>query len=57
MDMVMGEPMELFDCKEPGQPTDQEVDTAHAAYIVALTELFNQRKTDLGWGDRELEIM
>jgi hypothetical protein len=57
MDLVMGEPMELFACKELSQPTDQEVDTAHAAYIKALTALFNERKVELGWGDLELEVV
>jgi hypothetical protein len=52
-DLVFGAPLE-FPCLKPGEPTDAEVQVAHAAYVAALRKLFNDHKSELGYGDREL---
>ena len=54
-DLVFGEPFEP-PCATPGQPTDDEVGAAHAAYIARLRELFDAHKGALGYGDRELIV-
>lgn len=42
--------------KAPGAPTPEEVSAAHAAYVAALTKLFDENKGRFGYGDRELRI-
>ena len=54
-DLVFGTPIEPA-CAIPGQPTDAEVQAAHAAYVVALKALFDTHKAALGYGERELVI-
>lgn len=54
--IVIGEPIQ-YSIKEEGNPTREEVDAAHAQFMTALTRLFNEHKTRLGYGDRELEII
>ena len=54
-DLVLGEPLEL-QCVKPGEPTDGEVQAAHAAYIEALRKLFDDHKAEFGYGDRQLVV-
>uniref|UniRef100_A0A7S3V690 Acyltransferase n=1 Tax=Chaetoceros debilis TaxID=122233 RepID=A0A7S3V690_9STRA len=54
--IVMGDPL-TFRPKIGGQPTADELDVAHKAYMTALTNLFNEHKERLGYADRELEII
>ena len=54
--IVFGKPL-VFAVKEKGIPTCEELDTAHAEFITALTRLFDEHKTRLGFGDRQLEIL
>ena len=54
-DLVLGDPLEL-QCAKPGEPTDGEVQAAHAAYIAALRELFDAHKAAFGYGDRQLVV-
>ena len=51
IDLVMGEPLE-YKCATPGNPTKEEVEAAHAMYIVALTALFDMHKGEFGYADR-----
>lgn len=37
--------------------SDEELKTAHAAYVVALKKLFDDNKGRFGYADRELEIL
>ena len=53
--IVFGKPIEMK-CKEPGKPTDEEVQTKHREFVVALEKLFDDNKKALGYGDRTLEI-
>ena len=54
-DLVFGEPLELA-CAKKGEPTDAEVQAAHAAYVGALKKLFDAHKAEFGFGDRELVV-
>jgi len=54
-DLVLGEPLEL-QCATPGEPTDAEVQAAHAAYVAALRALFDAHKADFGYADRQLVV-
>ena len=54
-DLVLGDPLEL-QCATPGEPTDAEVQAAHAAYVAALRALFDAHKADFGYGDRQLVV-
>jgi len=51
----MGSPLEV-DCATPGQPTDEEVAAAHAAYVGALKKLFDENKAKFGYEDRTLTV-
>lgn len=55
VDVVLGQPLE-YECATPGSPTEEEVKNAHAAYIAALTLLFNTHKERFGYGDRQLHV-
>ncbi|CAB9510542.1 Diacylglycerol O-acyltransferase 2 [Seminavis robusta] len=54
--IVFGTPIEMK-CKEPGKPTDEEVQAKHKEFVMALEKLFDDNKTALGYGDRKLDIM
>ena len=54
--MCIGEPI-FYKCKVDRQPTNAEVEEAHALFIKALVKLFNENKVKLGFGDRELEVV
>lgn len=55
-DLVLGTPIEPRPCATPGQPTDAEVQAAHADYVKALQTLFDEHKAALGYGDRQLVV-
>ena len=57
VDVVFGAPIEPLQLATPGRPTDDEVRTAHAAYIDALRNLFDEHKARFGYADREIEIV
>ncbi len=50
-----GEPL-YFKPAQPGHPTQEEIDDGHAQYVCALRRLFDQHKSELGYGDRELLV-
>lgn len=52
--VVFGEPLKFDQCDEP---TPEQLDKAHGAFMDALVKLFDKHKGGLGYGDRELEIM
>lgn len=54
--IVFGKPLE-FKTKEKVAPTAEELDAAHAEFITELAKLFDEHKTRLGYGDRQLEIV
>ena len=54
--IVFGKPLS-FKVKEIGMPTDEELNKAHSLFCKELTRTFDEAKTDLGYGDRELEII
>lgn len=54
--VVYGEPLS-FEVKDKGSPTSEELDAAHEQFCTALKQLFDQHKKELGYGERELEIM
>jgi 1-acyl-sn-glycerol-3-phosphate acyltransferase len=54
--IVFGKPLS-FTSKEPGHPTNEELDAAHDTFCNALVELFDRNKERLGYGDRKLEIL
>jgi len=54
--IVFGKPL-VLNVKEEGNPTPEELDTAHVEFMTALTSLFDEHKTRLGFGDRQLEIV
>ena len=54
--IVFGEPL-TFKMKEEGAPTNEELDVAHEEFCKALRQLFDTHKNDLGYGDRELELI
>eukprot|EP00598_Pedospumella_elongata_P002795 CAMPEP_0184974614 /NCGR_PEP_ID=MMETSP1098-20130426/6066_1 /TAXON_ID=89044 /ORGANISM="Spumella elongata, Strain CCAP 955/1" /LENGTH=334 /DNA_ID=CAMNT_0027497227 /DNA_START=71 /DNA_END=1075 /DNA_ORIENTATION=- len=51
--MVFGKPIQLI---HTSTPTQQDIDSAHAAYCAALRELFDEHKVKLGYKDAVLEI-
>lgn len=53
--VVFGEPI-LFETRIDKSPSVEEVEKAHIQFCLALTSLFENRKKDLGYGDRILEI-
>ena len=57
LDLVVGAPLELPACGTAGQPTQAEVDAAHAQYVAALRQLFDRNKASFGYADRELTIL
>jgi hypothetical protein len=59
VNMVFGEPLDFAKlglCKQKGQPTDEEVVRAHAAYKAALVGLFDANKAKYGAAGRELTL-
>ena len=54
--IVFGKPLS-FEMKVKGSPTAEELDEAHAQFCSALKQLFDDNKTKLGFGDRELEMI
>jgi len=54
LDMVFGEPI---DVGMNQAPTPEEIDNAHAKYMLRLKELFDKNKELFGYGDRELQIL
>ena len=52
--IVFGKPLKFAQIDEP---TTEQLDKAHGAYIDALTKLFDSNKKRLGYGDRQLEIV
>lgn len=54
--VVFGNPLS-FEMNETGNPTRHEVDAAHKHFCGALRSLFDEHKTTLGYGDRQLEIV
>ena len=54
--VVFGKPL-VFTMKEKGAPTAKELDAAHVKFMTALTNIFDEHKTELGYGDRTLEIV
>jgi hypothetical protein len=38
-------------------PTQEEIDEAHAAFCEALTDLFDRYKMYYGWGHKTLNIV
>jgi 2-acylglycerol O-acyltransferase 2 len=55
MNLVFGDPIEPS-CAQPGAPTDEEINAAHAVYIAALRKLFDDQKAQFGYADRELVV-
>jgi 2-acylglycerol O-acyltransferase 2 len=55
--IVFGKPQTFQKTKNIADPTIEEVNTAHDQFMVALTNLFDEHKDRLGYGDRELEIL
>jgi 2-acylglycerol O-acyltransferase 2 len=54
--VVFGEPLS-FEIEELGNPSPVEVDKAHSQFCEALRDIFENYKKDIGYGDRELEIV
>ena len=54
--IVFGDPLS-FEMKEKGSPTAEELDKAHGEFCQALQQLFDLHKKELGYGERELEIL
>jgi 2-acylglycerol O-acyltransferase 2 len=54
--VVFGKPL-AFPVQQKGKPSQEETDHAHKMFIDALKKLFDKHKHDLGYGDRELEIV
>ena len=54
--IVFGKPL-LFKVKEMSMPTEKELNDAHSLFCKELIRTFDDAKADLGYGDRELEIM
>lgn len=51
--MVFGKPIKLI---HTSTPTQQDIDSAHEAYTLALQALFDEHKEHLGYKDAQLEI-
>jgi 1-acyl-sn-glycerol-3-phosphate acyltransferase len=54
--VALGKPLR-FEIKTPGNPSQEDIDSAHEAFCNALCDLFDKHKTDLGYGDRKLELV
>jgi 1-acyl-sn-glycerol-3-phosphate acyltransferase len=54
--VVFGVPM-TFTVKEKGNPSHEELLNAHKTFCDELTKLFDTHKRELGYGERELEII
>jgi 1-acyl-sn-glycerol-3-phosphate acyltransferase len=54
--ITFGKPI-YFEVKENGNPTDEEISTAHKIFCDALIALFDEHKCALGYSDRQLEIV
>jgi 2-acylglycerol O-acyltransferase 2 len=52
--MVFGEPIKV---PHINHPTSEVVDQVHTQFVTALQQLFEHHKTDLGYGDRTLQVM
>eukprot|EP00536_Pseudo-nitzschia_multiseries_P016343 jgi/Psemu1/299240/fgenesh1_pm.1081_\ len=53
--IVMGRPIRFAQRRE--NPTDEELDRAHAIFVRELSVLFETHKTEFGYGNRTLEII
>jgi 1-acyl-sn-glycerol-3-phosphate acyltransferase len=53
--VVFGEPLSFEPSCE--SPTAEQLDSAHGAFVDALSKLFDEHKDRLGYGDRKLEIV
>eukprot|EP00928_Gymnodinium_smaydae_P012887 TRINITY_DN14706_c0_g1_i3.p1 TRINITY_DN14706_c0_g1~~TRINITY_DN14706_c0_g1_i3.p1 ORF type:complete len:325 (+),score=58.44 TRINITY_DN14706_c0_g1_i3:97-1071(+) len=51
VDIVMGQPLHFEKCAEP---TQKQLDEAHAKYLAALQALFDENKGKFGFGERTL---
>ena len=54
--IVMGEPIS-YSPKIAGQPTQDEIDSAHCDFIKAVVTLFDEHKSRLGYGERSLNVL
>ena len=54
--VCFGEPIS-WTPKVKGEPTREEINAAHADYMVAIKALFDKHKGALGYGDRELTLV
>jgi 1-acyl-sn-glycerol-3-phosphate acyltransferase len=53
--VVFGKPLHFK--MEGEEPTDDELNAAHALFITEITALFDEHKGPLGYGDRKLKVM
>lgn len=51
---VVGSPLQL---PRVANPSDSDVAQWHAAYVAALTEIFETHKARFGYADRTLEVV
>ena len=54
--LVFGKPL-MFQAKQKGAPTSEEVDSAHIKFCAELKKLFDEHKQEAGYGERDLEIV
>jgi|AntAceMinimDraft_5_1070358.scaffolds.fasta_scaffold34504_1 2-acylglycerol O-acyltransferase 2 len=54
--MVVGAPMPVTRVEPPSAITNEQVEEVHAAFVVALTALFDKHKASCGYKDAVLEI-
>lgn len=52
--LAIGAPIPLERCAEP---TDEQVDQVHALFVERLVDLFNRRKSMVGWENRQVHIV
>jgi hypothetical protein len=53
--IVFGAPLNFK--MEGNSPTDAELEAAHEKFMMKLKHLFDEHKTEYGYGNRELEIL